>query len=172
MTHRPWPTREEWAAKAEHSVRTACYLTQRVTANPAAWLTDAELTEARTLTTQIVKATRAALTRAGRADDRPMLNKYGRSAANQYADVDDLARAWGHIGSIAKSVHATADQVEQLDALAAKMLTARNSAAQADLDAAIEKAIAVRNTDEGWQQELERRARIDAGPVVTYHRAV
>jgi hypothetical protein len=166
---RTWPTREEWTAKAEYSVRTACYLTQRVTANPAAWLTADELTEARTLATQIVKATRTALTRASRASDRPMLNKYGRSAADQYADVDDLSRAWGHIGSIAKSVHAAADQVRQLDALAAKMLTARNAAAQADLDAAIEKAVAVRNTDEGWQQELDRRARIDAGPVVTWH---
>lgn len=171
MVHRPWPTREEWAAKAEHSVRTACYTNQRVSSSPTAWLTDAELAEARTLAVQIIKATRTALTRAGRADERPALNKAGRRAAYEYADIDELGQEWSRIAGIADSVQAAPEATNRLSDLVVKMLTARDAAAQADLAAAIERTIAVRNTDEGWAIELERRARIDAGPVVTIYRA-
>jgi len=169
MAQRTWPTREGWAAKAEHSVRTACYLSQRVSSNPTTWITEAELTEARALVVQIIKATRAALTRAGRADERAGLNKAGRRAGCEYADVDELGQEWSRIAGIADSVQAASDASSRLSDLVVKMLTARDAAAQADLDAAIERAVALRNTDEGWAAELERRASIEAGPLVTRH---
>ncbi|MGW6912534.1 hypothetical protein ACWGB8_01730 [Kitasatospora sp. NPDC054939] len=63
MAQRTWPTRDEWAAKAEYSVRTACLPSERVSNKPADWLTEAELAEARTLIPVILKAARAGLNR-------------------------------------------------------------------------------------------------------------
>lgn len=169
MAQRTWPTREEWAAKAEYSVRTACYLSQRVSSNPTAWITDAELAEARQLAEKVIRATRTALTKAGRADQRTAINAAGRRARSEYADVDTLAAMWGRIGATALSVQAAPGIGDRLADIAARMVSARDKAAEQDLAAAIERAIARRNTDEGWAQELERRASIKAGPVITRH---
>ena len=87
-----WPSREEWAAKAEHYVRTQCYTWQRVSTEPSDWLTPAELAEARALAVAIVKATRTALTRAGRGNERSDLNAHGREAAQDWNDAMDLYR--------------------------------------------------------------------------------
>lgn len=169
MTARPWPTREEWAAKAEYSVRTACYTNQRVSSNPTAWITTNELAQARQLAEKVIRATRTALTRAGLADQRRDLNSAGRRARSEYADVDTLAAMWGRIGAAALSVQAATGSNERLADIAARMVNARNTAAEQDLAAATKRAIAVRNTDEGWAKELERRASIEAGPVITRH---
>jgi hypothetical protein len=164
-----WPTREEWAAKAEHATRTQCYTWQRVSADPAEWLTDEELAEARELTVAIVKATRTALTRAGKANLRPTLNAHGRDAARDWADVQQLSFDWGRIVTLARSVEAATDQVARLSALAALMAQRRDAAASAAEEEAVARAIATRNSDSGWAKELERRARIERGPMLTVH---
>lgn len=162
-----WPTREEWAAKAEHATRTQCYSWQRVSSDPADWLNADELATARTLVKEIVKATRAALTRAGRANERPNLNAHGRDAARDWAEVNDLSYDWGHIVTIARSVDAAPDQVVRLSEIGGAMVQRRNEAAMAAEEDAVARAIATRNTDAGWAKELERRARIERGPMVT-----
>lgn len=167
---RIWPTRSEWIAKAEQSVSTQCYLWQRVTADPAAWLTADELTEARALAVSVVKATRTALTKAGRANERYGLNSYGRDAAMQYADTNDLQLAWTRIIQVAESVQAAPQQTSRLVELASQMLTARDAAAEAALAEAIARTVVVRSSDEGWSKELERRASIEAGQHVTFYR--
>lgn len=160
-------TRSEWAADAEHAVRTACYTTQRVTSDPAVWLTGTELAEARDLAAKVVRATRTALTKAGRANERPHLNAHGREAASTYADTGDLACAWARILQIAATVQAAPEQAARLAALAARMTGARDTAAETALQDAIGREVARRNSDEGWTQEQVRRARIYAGPNVT-----
>lgn len=162
-----WPTREEWAAKAEHATRTQCYTWQRVSADPADWLTTDELDEARALAVAVVKATRTALTRAGRGNERSTLNAHGREAACDWAEVNDLSYAWGHIVSIAQSVQAVPEQTDRLAALGGQMVQRRDEAAKAAEEMAVADAIASRKTDAGWAKELERRARIERGPMVT-----
>lgn len=167
MTSNTWPTRTEWAAKAEYSVRTACYHSQWVSSEPRTWLTDTELAEIRTLTVAVVKATRTALTRAGQANRRTSLNSYGRGVANPYANVDGLGTDAARVMSIARQVDAAPELVARLDDLITAMVSARDTAADTAVNEAIARAIATRNSDEGWAKELERRARIDQGPMIT-----
>jgi hypothetical protein len=162
-----WPSREEWAAKAEHAARTQCFTRQRVSAEPHEWLTADELTEARSLAVDVVKATRTALTKAGRAAERSDLNAHGREAAEDWADVNALSFCWRQITRIANSVDATPEETERLAALAAQMIDKRDRAAQAAEDQAVAEAIARRNIDAGWAKELERRARFERGPQIT-----
>ncbi|MFD4596742.1 hypothetical protein ACFWPQ_01790 [Streptomyces sp. NPDC058464] len=162
-----WPSREEWAAKAEHATRTQCYTWQRVSTEPSDWLTPAELDEARTLAVAIVKATRAALTRAGRGNERPDLNAHGREAAQDWNDVNTLVFCWGQIARIARSVEAAPEKVERLTVLSTQMVAGRDKAAQEAEEKAVADAIATRNSDAGWAKELERRARFERGPQIT-----
>lgn len=162
-----WPSREEWVAKAEHYVRTQCYTWQRVSTEPSDWLTPAELDEARALAVAIVKATRTALTRAGRGNERPDLNTHGREAAQDWNDVNTLVFRWGQIARIARSVEAASEKVERLAALSAQMVDSRDKAAQTAEDKAVAETIASRNSDAGWAKELERRARVERGPQLT-----
>lgn len=162
-----WPTREEWQAKGEYAARTQCYTWQRVSTDPAEWLTADELTEARSLAVAVVKATRTALTRAGRGNERPALNEHGRAAARDWADVNDLTYDWGRITSTASSVGAAPEQTARLAALSAAMVGRRDNAADEALETAIAREVAERATEEGWQKEVQRRARIDRGPMLT-----
>lgn len=162
-----WPSREEWAANAEHHARTQCYTWQHVSAEPTDWLTPTELDEARALTVAVVKATRTALTRAGRGNERPDLNAHSREAAQDWNDVNTLTFCWGQIARIARSVEAAPEKVERLAALSTQMIDNRDKAAQAAEDKAVADAIASRNSDAGWAKELERRARFERGPQVT-----
>lgn len=162
-----WPTREEWAAKAENATRTQCHTWERVSTEPTAWLTEEELAEARALTVTIVKAARTGLTRAGHSDMRPIINAHGRNAAQDWADVQDLSFDWERIVSIASSVGAAHDQVVRLYELRGRMVRRRDEAAQAAEDKAVADAIAARNSDAGWVKELQRRARIERGPMLT-----
>lgn len=162
-----WPSREEWVAKAEHYARTQCYTWQRVSTEPSDWLTSAKLDEARTLAVAIVKATRTALTRAGRGNERPDLNAHGREAAQDWNDVNTLVFCWGQIVRIARSVEAASEKVERLATLSAQMVDSRDKAAQAAEDKAVADTIASRNSDAGWAKELERRARVERGPQIT-----
>lgn len=162
-----WPSREEWAAKAEHYVRTQCYTWQRVSTEPSDWLTPAELAEARALAVAIVKATRTALTRAGRGNERSDLNAHGREAAQDWNDVNTLVFCWGQIARIARSVEAAPEKVERLAVLSSQMTDSRDKAAQAAEDKAVADTIASRNSDAGWAKELERRARFERGPQIT-----
>jgi len=162
-----WPSREEWAAKAEQYARTQCFSWERVSSEPSDWLTPAELDEARTLAAAIVKATRAALTRAGRGNERPDLNAHGREAAKDWTDVNGIAYSWKRIARIARSVEAAPEKVERLTALSTQMTDSRDKAAQAAEEKAVADTIASRNSDAGWAKELERRARFERGPQLT-----
>ncbi|MFF0409114.1 hypothetical protein ACFYUY_01595 [Kitasatospora sp. NPDC004745] len=180
MSHRFWPAREEWAAKAEHYARSACYTDQRVSRFPLDWLTVDQLVEARRLVAEIVKATRTAINRAVRSagddtqrqvalDCRAQLNSANKTATALYQEVGMLAQAWAHIAGAARVMGAAGPATDRLDELATEMRTKRDAAARAALDDAVNREIARRNSDEGWAAELERRARIEAGPVITYH---
>jgi hypothetical protein len=162
-----WPSREEWVAEAEHFTRTQCHTWQRVSDEPSDWLTTAELDEARSLTTAIIKAARTALTRVGRGAERADLNAYGREAAQDDADVSALTYSWTHIVRIARSVDAAPDEIQRLATLSELMIGSRDKAAQAAEDKAVAEAIARRNSDAGWAKELERRARFERGPQLT-----
>lgn len=205
MAQRTWPTREEWTAKAEYSVRTACLPNERVSSKPTDWLTANELDEARTLIPAIVKTARAGLNRAVKAvraelgdiptslyyvwyenltDERKalagrhselltcrrQLNSGAKRAFDEYASVDDLLIAWGRIGVAAKQAGVANGETDQLHILQRALADRRNTAAEQALRDAIERTVARRTSDEGWAAELERRADIDAGPRVTYHR--
>lgn len=161
-----WPSREEWAAKAEHAARTQCFTWQRVSGDPDAWLTADELAEARSLAVVIVKATRTALTKAGRAAERSDLNAHGREGAEAW-DVNDLNYCWKNITRIAASVDAAPEASRRLADLSTQMVDSRDRAAQTAEDQAVAEAIARRNTDAGWAKELERRARFERGPQLT-----
>jgi hypothetical protein len=56
-----WPTREEWAAKAEYSVRTRCTARERLPED-AVFITDAELARARGLSARAAELLRPMLT--------------------------------------------------------------------------------------------------------------
>ncbi|MFC8447619.1 hypothetical protein [Kitasatospora sp. NPDC057223] len=206
MAQRTWPTREEWAAKAEYSVRTACLPNERVSNKPADWLTADELDEARTLIPAIVKAARAGLNRAVKAvrlelgaiptgvgyydwhenlttdqkhladqyhqllSARRHLNSESKRAFDEYATADDLLFAWGRIGVAAKRAGIANGETDRLNVLQHTLAERRSAAAEQALKDAIELTVDRRNSDEGWAAELERRADIDAGPRVTYHR--
>jgi hypothetical protein len=185
MAQYPWPTRDEWAAKAEYSVRTSCYLSQRVSDFPSEWLTFDQLMEARRLVAAIVKTARTAINREARAakanDDeerlrivlgaRAQLNDGNKYSLALYREADRLAQAWTNIAGAAHTAGTGGPEADRLNSLAVEMLSNRNAAAKADLEAAIAREIAKRNSDEGWAAELERRARIDAGPVITRYPA-
>jgi hypothetical protein len=161
-----WPSREEWVAKAEHATRTQCFTWQRVSSDPDAWLSADELTEARSLAVAVIKATRTALTKAGRAAERADLNAHGREAAESW-DVNELNYCWKSITRMASSVAAAPEQTWRLKALSTQMIEARDEAAQDAEDKAVAEAIARRNSDAGWAKELERRARFERGPQIT-----
>ena len=180
MTARVWPSREEWAAKAEHSVRTACYPAQRVSNQPAAWLTAEQLTEAAGLVDQIVKAGRREINRRLRSTGseteraallghRSQLNAAAREARQYLPEVDELAHAWGRILQVSRALGVAAEETRHLDALCCVMWQSRNDAAWEALQAAIDRTVAERNSDAGWAKELKRRARVEAGPTVTIH---
>lgn len=162
-----WPSREEWAAKAEHATRTQCHTWQRVSDEPSKWIAGDELAEAHGLAVAVVKATRTALSKAGRGAERADLNAHGREAAEDCADVNALSFCWKQIARIATSVDAAPEKTERLTALAAQMIGNRDQAAQAAEDKAVAEAIARRNSDAGWAKELERRARFERGPQLT-----
>jgi predicted transcriptional regulator len=162
-----FPDRETWAAAAEKYVRTMCDASERVSRQPADWLTGEELAEARALAVIVVKATRTALTRTSRGDERTGLNAYGRESASPNATVDELRFAWRDIRRIAATVQAAPEQAARLADLSGRMTAARDTAAAEALRTAIDREVARRNSDEGWEQEQARRALVAAGPTVT-----
>ncbi|MDX2658344.1 hypothetical protein PV402_39860 [Streptomyces scabiei] len=162
-----WPTREEWQAKAEHAARTSCFTRERVSSDPADWISAEEMTEGRKLAAKLVRATRTALGKAGRAGERPALNQWNRDAIDEDADVDDVASGWWQIARYARSVEVVPEAADRLTALAEAMRQARDEASSAAEEQAVAKAVAGRATDEAWAKELERRARVERGPQVT-----
>lgn len=165
-----WPSREEWVSEAERYARTQCHAWQRVPEAPSAWLTPDELAEGSRLAAAILKATRSALTRAGRGQERPALNADGRDAKRAVEDDDSvnaLDGAWRHLIRAARRVDAAPDEAARLDALTRQMRSTRDDAAAQAVEIAVAEAIASRNSDEGWARELERRARVERGPQIT-----
>lgn len=162
-----WPTREEWQAKAEQSERTSCFPHQRVSSDPTDWLTADEMAEGLKLAAKLVRATRIALGKANRAADRYDMNDWNRRAADEDADVDDVASGWRQVACYARSVDVQPETADRLAALAEAMRQTRDAAADKATEQAVAKAVAVRATDEGWEKELQRRARVERGPQVT-----
>lgn len=162
-----WPTREEWQAKAEQSARTSCFARERVSPDPADWLSASQITEGRAVAAKLVRATRIALGKAGLADERPGLNQWYRFAADEDATVDDLASGWFHVARYARTVQVMPEAADRLAVLGEALRTARDAAAEAAEEEAVAKALATRASDEGWAKELERRARIERGPQIT-----
>ncbi|WP_149563839.1 hypothetical protein [Streptomyces cacaoi] len=162
-----WPTREEWQAQAEQAERTSCFSHQRVSSDPASWLTADEMSEGRKLAAKVVRATRLALGKAGRVNERYSLNDYNRRALGEDASVNDVAGGWWHIARIARSVEVMPDAADKLTTLAEKMRQERDAAGEAAQKEAVAEAIARRATDAEWEKELQRRARIERGPQLT-----
>lgn len=162
-----WPTREEWQAKAEHAARTSCFAHERVSDDPSDWLSGQELADGHSLAAKVVRATRIALGKAGRGNDRYALNDANRRTRTDYATFNDVAYGWAEIARTARSVDVLPEATEQLGALAEKMQSARDEAAQAAEEQAVAKAVAERATDEAWEKELKRRARVERGPQLT-----
>ncbi|WP_354643903.1 hypothetical protein [Kitasatospora camelliae] len=204
MTQRVWPTREEWAAKAEYSVRTFCTMYERLPAD-AVFTTPDEDTEAQRLAQTLATAVRPLLNAEINRlktllPDRP---KAGRARTNWFIELEgtrydnacnlgsleelrrDIARsakagAWGRIhweiSRINRSYPAInlcqlLNDLDALDATVTRAEDRRRTEAQRLEDEAVAHEMAKRNTDDGWAKELERRARVEAGPLVTYHPA-
>ncbi|EST18062.1 hypothetical protein [Streptomyces roseochromogenus] len=180
-------SRDEWAAQAEQYARTQSHAQDRVSRDPADWLSPAELAEARALAAQLVKETRRALNAAARGHDKRTLPRWVRNGrlnvsdavrelreAEQDTDMGGQAHAWFQLRRYAEehAGDATVAARARLEELTDRMRTARDTAAQAALEDAIAREVARRNSDEGWEQELRRRERVRRGPtrtVITVH---
>ncbi|MFJ1757575.1 hypothetical protein [Kitasatospora sp. NPDC088134] len=163
-----WPTREQWQADAAHAERTRCHAVDRVPADPADWLPPAELAEARRLAATVVRQARKALTDAGSAAHRPILNQHGREAANGDATVSELTCAWRSILRIAEEQgQLSTPETARLHQVYEELTTSYYDGAKAAEDQAIRRAVEYRATDEAWQEELARRARVERGPQIT-----
>jgi hypothetical protein len=162
-----WPTREEWQAKAEQSARTSCFARERVSSVPTEWISADEMTEGRELAAKLVRATRIALGKAGRAGERPSLNQWNRDALDADATVDDVASGWWQIARYARSADVMPEAADRLTALSESMRQKRDSAGEAAEERAVAKAANERSTDEAWAKEVMRRTRIERGPQLT-----
>ncbi|WP_030277169.1 hypothetical protein [Streptomyces sp. NRRL B-24484] len=163
-----WPTREQWQADAERAERTSRRAADRVPSAPADWLPPAELAEARRLAAVVVRQARKALTAAGNAAHRPTLNEYGREAADADVTVSALTCAWRSILRIAEEQgELSTPETAQLHKVYEELTDSYYSGAQAAEDQAVRQAVEFRATEEAWQQELDRRARVERGPKVT-----
>lgn len=162
-----WPTREEWQAKAEQAERTSCFPRQRVSSDPAHWLAADEMDEGRKLAAKLVRATRIALGKADRAADRYDMNDWNRRAVDEDADVDDVASGWWQIARYARSAEVAPEMADRLTTLSESMRQRRDTAAAAAEEQAVAKTVAERATDDAWEKELKRRARIERGPQLT-----
>ncbi|MUL39711.1 hypothetical protein FZ103_00700 [Streptomonospora sp. PA3] len=169
---RAWPSREQWAAQAEHHVRTVCFAHERVSDDPANWLTPDEQTELGERLGKVVGETRRVLrgrgTEADVRSDRRTISHANRRARSGSADailhaVADVLRTAGrHLGTD------NAD-LSRLRELAAMVRQRRDRAAAAAEEQAVRSEVARRNSQEGWQAELERRRRIDThDPLITH----
>ncbi|MEV8638959.1 hypothetical protein AB0395_45625 [Streptosporangium sp. NPDC051023] len=204
---RVWPSREEWAAAAERSVRTACMPLERVPEGAEHYLTADEVAEMDRLHVSLSASVRTPLTAEIKRLQRqlpwpPPAKPLDRSRWHDGLTADQQA-AWQRlcelrnarldVGRRAKGQtdqligwvrfpleHSVlsadvaplvpdAEALARLAELEAKYGRLREQAAQDALDAAIARTVAERNSDEGWARELERRARIDGGPVVYAH---
>lgn len=208
-TRRAWPAREQWAAAAEHSVRSFCLPLERVPAGHEHYLTEEELAEMDALYVALSAAVRAplnaeikrlksllpapipakpidrsrwydALTAEQQAAWQSLLDlrnarlEIGRRAKGQTDQMIGWARFPLSFSVLSPEVARfvpDAEGLARLSELEGKYTRLREQAAQDTLEAAVRKAVAVRNSDEGWARELERRRQIDGGPTVTYHHA-
>lgn len=162
-----WPSREEWQAKAEQAERTSCFPRQRVSSDPSNWLTASEMEEGRKLSAKLVRATRIALGKADRLNDRYDMNDWNRRAIDEDADVDDVASGWWQVARYARSAEVQPESAGRLTELADAMRQARDAAAEEATEKAAVEAVARRATDAEWDKELQRRARIERGPQLT-----
>lgn len=198
-----WPSRQEWAAAAEHSVKTACFPLERVPDGAEHYLTPDELAEMRSLHVELSKAARPVLsgeiarlqavlpTPAPQkvADYCAWLDTLTPEQANTAALLALLKHVRRDVGQVANGrrdplvrreplaftvlarpvvgLLSGLDGWQRLAELDAAWQAARLRAADEALAQAIEDEVAKRNSDEGWAKELERRARIDGGPLIT-----
>lgn len=206
-TRRTWPTREQWAAAAEHSVRSLCLPLERVPAGHEHYLTPHELAEMDALYVALSVAVRAPLTAEIKrlkgllpapipakpidrshwydalTDDQQAAWQSLRDLRNARLDIGRRAKGqtdqmigWARfpLSSSVLSPEAApfvpdTEGLARLSELEGKYTRLREQAAQDALAEAVKEAVRVRNSDEGWAKELERRRQIDGGPIVTYH---
>lgn len=100
---------------------------------------------------------------------RSQLNDAATRATGEYVTASDLLFLWGRICVAAKAVDAATVEAKRLNELARSMGFRRDCLAAEALQSAIRREIDKRNSDNGWADELERRASIEAGPLVTRH---
>lgn len=128
-----WPDRQTWRDKAEDDVRHACYPQQRVSDQLVQWTT----AEQRERIAHVARRARLEMGRLIRVIEKtdawPTVDDVGR----QLSAVHVLLRLWSSV------------ETEIMEA------------ADAATDAAVAREIERRRTDEAWQKELHRRARID-----------
>lgn len=197
---RQWPTREEWQAKAEYSVRTLCTRWERIPEGTR-FITDAEEAEAIVWAVDAAKRVRPALTAEinrlrALVPDRPEKSRErtawlcnlpeGRwEVATNLSALEEMRRTvaraarendWGHIAFTLGRLHrgyarimldtGLDDVYERLASLAVAVDARREAEARRLEDEAIAREVALRATDEGWQKELEWRARVER-PLIT-----
>lgn len=185
---RMWPSRAEWAAFAEHAVRTACYPLERVPEGAEHYLTPEEYAERERLFVEVSTAARPILTREiNRLAALPLdVSTGSRLSVLRNARLHIGRRARGEPeprrGSALSAPDPTVLSTEvadllrdlpgwdRLHQLETRYEHARQEAADQAVRDAVAREIARRNSDEGWAKELERRARID-GSFITTHAA-
>lgn len=144
MTNRrPWPTRDEWAAEAERFARTICLPRERVGEQLSDWATPEQ---------------REALREAAR-EARSALHRVMKLADYEYALVGELAYEANRVSWVQQAI--------------GEIVRAHGNAATEATERAVADQIAFRNSEEGWQHELERRRDLDerGAGVVKIHRA-
>lgn len=208
MSAYAWPSREEWAAKAEYAVRTFCTPDERLEqALPGAnWMTLSQEEEMETLATAAAKSVRPLLTaeiarlrlllpdRPARTHARGLwfvelegeryeaacnlgaLEEMRRSIARAVRQENWVMIAWetgrlcDHYPAVTPPTE-VAEAVGRMRAIDGEVRARRTAKAAEFTDAAVAAEIERRASDAGWEQELERRARIDgARNGVTIHR--
>jgi hypothetical protein len=130
-TSADWPSREQWAADAERSVRQSCYAIQRVSGSLSSWADDDE----RAQLVHIARNARLGSSRIVRVLERP-------------SDVclDDISH---HLGELHRLIRAW-DSV----------LARAREAAQKSEDEAVALQVEYRRTEVAWSAELSRCAMI------------
>ncbi|MEU1078175.1 MULTISPECIES: hypothetical protein [unclassified Streptomyces] len=200
---RNWPSRQEWQARAEYAVHTACTMYERLDRiqPDTTWSSLAEDEEMATLARTAASALRPLLTAEisrlrAVFPERPAQSR-ARAAwfvaleADRYEQacnlgaLEDMRRqvqravkddSWwtvaGQLGRIRKhytAIHLPPEVLAaetRMTAIGAAVDERRKTAAIALEREAVDREIARRATDQAWEQELERRRRIDEPRVI------
>jgi hypothetical protein len=164
-------TREEWMAKAEESERTSRFPSERVSDDPATWLSEAEIAEATALVQAIVKAARKTLpTEGGHRQD------INRAALEFRKEAGDSVINWHcrayQLCSSARRANIVPEQVARLDTIRQAMNDRQEVAGRQAEDVAVAEEIERRKSEAAWLEVVAWRERIDrtGGITITHVR--